>query len=338
MSRAAGKWQRRLLGGVGLGVVLYAGMLLWADAGKVWEALRSLAWWVVPAALALAFTNYVLRFVRWQRYLRLLDIRIAPWTSFLISLAGLSMSVTPGKMGEVFKSWLVRQVHGARIHQTAPIVVAERVTDLLGYLVLIACSSAGALDEYAWVAWTGLVTCAVLVLGLSSRRVSKATRRTLKRTPYFWRLAERVEGAFDSARVLLQPRELLLPVALSVVGWGLECTAFHLIANALVPGGITWQAAVFAFAFSAVAGALMIFAPGGLGVTEFSLGKLLRGHYSASGLSLEAAQQTAAAAVIVARASTLWFAVLLGLLALFAFTRRYGRIEEGPETEVQAAP
>ncbi len=328
MSDAARKLQQRLVVGIVLGVLLYAGMLLWADAGQVVRAVRQIPWWVIPGSCLLAFCNYCLRFLRWQRYLRLLDIRLDTGQSFLISLAGLAMSVTPGKMGEVFKSWLVRQVHGARIHQTAPIVVAERVTDLLGYLILIAVASSGAMSEYAWISWVGLLACAFAVLALGSQQVSTATRKTLKRTPYFWRLAERVEGAFASARLLLKPKELLLPVAIACVGWGLECAAFHWIATALVPGGIQFQESVFAFAFSAVAGALMIFAPGGLGVTEFSLGKLLRGHFSKSGLALEAAQQSAAAAVIVARLCTLWFAVAVGLIALVRFTRRYGRIEE----------
>ena len=38
---------------------------------------------------------------------RLLDIHLETGTSFLIYLSGMTLSVTPGKMGEVFKSWRV---------------------------------------------------------------------------------------------------------------------------------------------------------------------------------------------------------------------------------------
>ena len=57
------------------------------------------------------------------------------------------MSITPGKMGEVFKSWLLKKRTGTPIHASAPIVVAERFTDLLGYLILVAIGGIRTLPE-----------------------------------------------------------------------------------------------------------------------------------------------------------------------------------------------
>src|SRR5437764_518800 len=50
--------------------------------------------------------------------------------------AGLSLSITPAKLGELLKSYLLREMHGVPAPRTAPIVVAERVTDLIALLVL----------------------------------------------------------------------------------------------------------------------------------------------------------------------------------------------------------
>ena len=50
--------------------------------------------------------------------------------------AGLSLSITPAKLGELVKSYLLREMHDMPAPQTAPIVVAERVTDLIALLVL----------------------------------------------------------------------------------------------------------------------------------------------------------------------------------------------------------
>ena len=52
------------------------------------------------------------------------------------------------------------------------------------------------------------------------------------------RLAPRLEGAFESARVLLAPREVIGPTLLSAASWGLECLAFLLIARSLAPAGV----------------------------------------------------------------------------------------------------
>jgi uncharacterized membrane protein YbhN (UPF0104 family) len=129
---------RRLLSGVLLGVVIYLGIVLWADASKVGSALRHMPLWVLPVACALSLLNYMIRFWKWQRYLQLLNIDIERRASWLVYLSGFALSVTPGKLGEVFKSFLLKRIAGTPIHTSAPIVIAERFTDLLAYLILIA--------------------------------------------------------------------------------------------------------------------------------------------------------------------------------------------------------
>ena len=240
-------------------------------------------------------------------------------------------------MGEVFKSFLLKQVTGTAVHRTAPIVVAERFTDLLGYLILVAIGGLSAYPQYAWIFWSTLALCVVGLLLSGSQRFARAIYGLFSRLPYVWRLAPRIEGSFQSTRVLLAPREILFPTLVSVLGWGAECVAFWLIAKSLVPDAVPLLFAIFTFAFSAVAGALAIVSPGGLGVTEYLLGNLLGRRYEAAlgprlGLAGEALEQTAiataAGALIVARVCTLWFAVLVGLIALSVFTKRYGEPEE----------
>lgn len=46
------------------------------------------------------------------------------------------MSVTPGKIGEVFKSYLLKEQIGTPISKSAPIVFAERITDFLSLVLL----------------------------------------------------------------------------------------------------------------------------------------------------------------------------------------------------------
>ncbi len=331
------KLGRRLLVGVLFGVLVYAGIAVWSDASAIAEAFKRLPLWILPAACALSFANYAIRFLKWQRYCRLLDIRLEIGTSFLIYLSGMTLSVTPGKMGEVFKSWLVKQVTGVRIHHSAPIVVAERFTDLLGYLILVAIGGLSTAPDYAWVFWALLATCALALGIVGSTRCTRLLVRLVARLPVVGRLAPRVEGAFASTRILLAPRELVLPTLVSVIGWGCECTGFWIIANAVVPDSVPWLYAVFAFAFSAVAGAVAIIAPGGLVITEGLLGSLLRPRYQpvlertlslAGDAAREAARAQAAAAVILARLCTLWFAVAVGFAATALFTRRHGSVQE----------
>jgi uncharacterized protein (TIRG00374 family) len=328
------KMGRRMVAGMLFGMAVYVGMAMWADLGAVLDTLANIELWVIPACCGLSFANYLLRFLKWERYLTLLECRLDRTTSFLIYLAGLSMSVTPGKMGEVFKSWLVKKVNGTPIHQTAPIVIAERLTDLFGYLILVAIGGLAtenpATDSgYAWVFWVALALCVIAIPMVGSERLARVAVHVISRLPVVGRLAPRVEGSFASTRILLAPREILMPTVVSVLGWGCECTGFWLVANAVVPGAVPFLYGVLAFAFSAVAGAVLIIFPGGLGVTEFLLGKLLVAKYTKlGGLAVEAARQSATGVVILARLCTLWFAVLVGFVATALFTRRFGKIAE----------
>jgi uncharacterized membrane protein YbhN (UPF0104 family) len=325
---------RRLLIGVLCGVVVYTGMVFWRGAGDLWAALSDFPLWVLPAACALSFGNYALRFLKWERYRRLLGIEVPLRTSWTIYLAGFSMGVTPGKMGEVLKAWMLRRVSGTPIHKSAPIVVAERATDLLGYLLLVAIGGLASHPEYQWIFWATLGLCVVGIGLVGFPPFAVASARLAARTPFFWRVAPKVEGSFASARLLLSPREVIGPTLLSTLSWGLECTAFWWIASHIAQHPVPFLSCVFAYAISAVAGAVAIVLPGGLGVTEGLLGTLLRREVQpeleaqlGAAAARDLAQTQAAGAVILARLCTLWFGVAVGLIALWRFRRRYGAVE-----------
>lgn len=323
------KLQRRMLAGIFLGVLVYAALGLWGDVGAIRAALRDFDVLLVPAAMALSFGNYLVRFVRWERYRTLLGVRMDRWTSFLIHLAGLSLTVTPGKMGEAFKSWLIKRVDGSPVSRTAPIVVAERFTDLLGFLVLVAVGGLATAPQHAWIFWATLALCAVLLAVLGSRRLGELACVLLEHLPMIGGLAPRARAAFASTRTLLAPRELALPTVLATLGWSLECTAFWLVADSLVSGDLPFLFAVYTFALSAVAGAVLIVAPGGLGVTEGTMTGLLSARYRAMGVARDAAAAYAVTATVVIRLCTLWFAMGVGMVALAAFRRARGRVAAG---------
>lgn len=323
---------RGLVGGVALGLVVYAGLLLWGDFGGILASLRGLDPRVPLAACGLSFLNYCVRFPRWQRYLALVDVTLPRRTSFLIYLSGLALTVSPGKLGEALKSWLVRAVHGAPIARTAPIVLAERFTDLTGFFVLIAIGSAS--GEYAWVTYAAAGAAALALALVSSRRAEVCVVELVGRMPVIAALAPRLAVAASSTRALLAPRQLLFATSLATLGWGLECVGAWLVVDALAPGAATLLQVTYAFALAAVAGALAIVLPGGLGVTEGVLGALLHRPLLVAGLSAEAARATAASATLVTRLCTLWFAMGVGLVALALFRRAHPRARaDGPTIE-----
>ncbi len=306
---------RRVLWVMLLGIVLYGAFVAYTGYGTIGDSLANFNWLAFVAALALASTNYLLRFLKWEYYLARLDIRgIRKVDSLLVFLSGFVLTVTPGKVGEVFKSAVLAQTHGVAATRTAPIVIAERLTDVIGVIALIVIGSAG---FSGGLGWAGAGTAAVL-LGLVFivwRRPGEVLLAWLSRRPgRLSRFAPKLSEAFAALRIVASPAALLWPTLLSVVGWGLEGLAlFVLLLGFDVP--VSLPLAMFFYATATLAGALVP-VPGGLGVAEAMIQEQLVRLGSVP-------QGPATSAMILIRFATLWWAVLVGFVALAVLRRRF---------------
>jgi uncharacterized protein (TIRG00374 family) len=324
---------RRVLYAMLLAVVVLGAFAVWSGVGKIGAALAAFGWWAFFAACALAFGNYILRFLKWEFYLSRLAIRGIPKVdSFLTFLSGFVLTVTPGKVGEVFKSLVLFETYAVPIPKTAPIVVAERVTDLIGVIVLIVLGSLGFSGGLLW-AGAGAVVVSLLLVVIASRTLSHRIIAMIERMPgKLGTMGPKLHQAYDSLAVLVAPRNLIVPTVLSIGAWSLECLALWVVLRGF--GEQTGVALCFFFyATSTLAGALVP-VPGGLGVTEGALqGQMMEiGHVSAS---------RATAAMILVRFATLWFAVLVGFVSLSILKRRHpGLLVAGEQVrgEPHAAP
>lgn len=304
----------RVLVGVAAGVAVYVGFSVWADARQVAAALGDFAWSAFAAALGLAFANYLIRFVRWQYYLRVLGLEVPAGESFLVFLSGFALTVTPGKLGEAVKALLLRESRGIPAARTAPIVIAERLTDLAGLLVLAAFGAfTFDVDRTFLIIAAGLIAGALLVISIEP--LARFAITLVARLPGLGRRSDKLGEFYESAAALLRPGPLALACLLSAASWACECVAFWLIVRGFPGAAVELPAATFIYAAMTIAGAVS-FLPGGLGVTEAGMLTLL------TKMATGATRGVAAAATFLTRLATLWFAVVVGLIAMLVFARR----------------
>jgi uncharacterized protein (TIRG00374 family) len=295
-------------------------LLVYARPGELLDALGSFRYPYLAAVLALASLNYVTRFVRWELYLRRCDVRLPLRRSAGIFFSGLAMSVTPGKAGELAKCVLLRDDAGTRFAVSAPVVVAERFSDLLGVLLLLGLGMTRySFGRAAFVLAIAIVAALFLLLAYSEKVVARLapmlTRRLLK--------GRAADGAGDMARAmsrLMRGPFFVAGAALGALAWFWECLAFWVVLAGLGEHGTSLFTATFVYAFATLAGALSLL-PGGLGVTEGSMAGLL--------VLFHVGRENAAAGTVIIRACTLWFAVLLGVLAYVAYRRMAARSHRG---------
>lgn len=300
--------RKKLVIAIILGASVFLVISLYSDFDKVVSALANFNIWYLPLVLGLAFLNYILRFLKWDYYLRLLEVNIPKKESFKVFLAGLTMSISPGRFGEVIKSLFVKMIDGSPIARTAPVVVAERFTDFIAFLILSAYGAvAFATGGRVLLVSTAITVLVIVVVG--SRALAEWLLALVGRLPLLRRVSHKAAEAYESIYQLIALKRLIPAVGLSIVSWFCECVAFWFVLTALgIAHYATFADAVFIYAFSTIAGAITML-PGGIGLTEVSLTGLL--------LSLTACTDRgeAAAATIIVRLCTLWFAVLVGIIA-----------------------
>jgi uncharacterized protein (TIRG00374 family) len=306
----------KLLLGLLFGFVVIVGVALVADLDKVIGAVGAFEWGWLPLILGLTSFNYLLRFCKWHYYLRQVEIYNIGWSDSLkVFLGGFATTVTPGKIGEAFKSLWLKNLTGAPIARTLPVVAAERLSDA------IACALLASVGVFAYPNyWPAFAAILAVMLGgivvVQIRPFSLWLLSIAERLPLVSRFARSLHEFYESSYELLSLKNLAVAVGLGTVSWAGEGAAFFLVLKGLgvEPTTTLLFQAIFILAFSVIVGGVSAL-PGGLGAAEVSLAGMLA-------FVVGLPREVAASAALLIRFFTLWFGVTLGLLMLVFYQRR----------------
>ncbi len=309
--------RRKLFAATVLGVLVFAGLSFYGDVRQLGASLRAFRWSTFALGLALATSNYVLRFGRWQYYLARVGVHPPLGDSARVFVAGFVMSITPGKVGEVWKSLLLRECQGVPVERTAPIVFAERLTDLFA-LVILATLGSLVFEEGAKIALAGGLAVFGLWAVCAFRPLGELCLGLCERLPLLGRVSPRLREAYESLRSLVGPGALAAATVMATFSWLLECVTLMVIARGFgVDLGIVES--TFAYSVPTIVGALAMM-PGGLGVTEAGMTGVLA---AVGGAAMT--PSIATGVTMLVRIATLWWAVVLGFFALALHRRALSR-------------
>ncbi len=287
------------------GAIVVAGFAFFGDAGDLLAVLGRIHPCWIAAALGLALSNYLLRMTKWNFFLRLLGQEVPRGRSAAVFFAGLSMSMTPGKLGELLKALLLKDLQGIPVAATAPVVLGERLTDLLSLVIMI--TGGVWVLGYGWdVLLLATAMCGMVVLAVLYPPFTRAALWVAARVPGVRKMAEPLREALENMAALLAFGPMAWATILSAAAWFLECIAFWLILGGLGVTDAPLLQATFVYALGTVAGAVSML-PGGLVATEGSMVLLLTEVLGMTTLPV------AVAATLLVRLCTLWFATFLGV-------------------------
>ncbi|HIF42821.1 MAG TPA: flippase-like domain-containing protein [Dehalococcoidia bacterium] len=289
-----------------LTVGVFVALVGYGDFGGTIDEIGNMSISNLLAGLGLALSNYLLRFLRWAFYLKVLKIEAPVDISALVFLSGLAMSVTPGKAGELVKCYLLNSKTQVPVSRSAPVVVMERLTDVISVIIL---GLTGFVLLPVPVIMVLAVALVVSVIGLMFALSRHALRLT--GLPILSKWSELLRDSQEGFKELAAPRVMVVGVAIGAVAWFAEGLALWVILRG-IGSEIDLVRALPIYAAATLVGAVTAL-PGGLVGTEGSMLAFLQ----QSGVT----RAGASAGTVLIRLVTLWFAVLVGLLALLALRR-----------------
>jgi len=293
-----------------LGVVAYLALKVFSNPEELSQSFAGFEWRLLPLVLLLSFLNYIIRFLRWDFYCRKLALKVRRRQNIAIFGAGLVATITPGKAGELVKSFLLKENLGTAVSRSAPMILVERVLDFISLLLLSVAAMLICSLLKSQVATNNLyligasIFLVLLIVGLIIATIL-VKRNISTRFTRFSRILDWIRHFLTTTRSLFDWRTMIVSLGFSLPAWFAECAGFYFTLRGF---GLTLPLAmcVFIYCLASIVGALT-FLPGGLGGAEASMIGLLHSYGVAS--------PEAVASTVVIRACTLWFAVLVGFIA-----------------------
>ena len=277
-------------------ITAYAVVLALFGEGSALMSLQQLVSVAGLQALVLCLVNYLLRGLRWRRWMAHFGRPLGLLEGLRLYLAGYTFTPTPGNIGEAARGLLLAR-QPLNSAQSLAMFGAERLADLLCLLLM----SLPVLWYLADAGGSGAAPRLTLAFGLLALAGFALLGLWFQ---FRLRMLRRLPWLNDAWRCLAsQP---LVWLGLTGVAWAAQGLAVWLLCRDAGLSISVLQAAGF-YAVAMVGGALSLL-PAGLGGMEALLTGLLVLH--------GASTAQAVGITVLVRLATLWFAVALGALAL----------------------
>ena len=300
------KFDNRIIWVVIASVGLYGVFLFFSDFNIISKQISNFKYEFLPLILLLVSISWTPLLVRWQILLKKNNINIPIKKSFLLFLGGMSMSITPGHVGELIKSQLIKTIYNIPRTKTAPIIFVEKFYDLTGAIIasIIGIIILGMDISIILISVSILI---VIIFLVYYRPLFEFILKRVTKTKFFSKYSENISDSYEIVRNSTTPQISSISFGLSVLYWIIISVAVHFILLSFGIESISILKTISIYSSSVIIGAIS-FIPGGLGITEGSL----IGLFSLEGIDISLALILS----VMIRILTMWYSVSIGFICL----------------------
>ena len=287
-------------------VGIYAIFLFISDYNIISEKISNFKINYLPLILLLVSASWVPLIIKWHFLLKNCEIDIPLTKSILVFLSGTAFEITPGQIGALMKSQILKTIYNIPRTKTAPIVLVEKVYDLIG-AILASIIGIIILGVYPYLIVIAILVLAVIFFFMYYRPASELFFKRITKLKFFSKYIENISESYKTVQKSTNVKVATVCILLAVTYWFIISAAAYYILIGFDINTLDYLKVLAIYVTSILLGAIS-FIPAGIGITEGTLAGLL----TLEGIGVS----TALILSVMIRILTLWYSVGVGFIAL----------------------
>jgi len=287
-------------------IAFYIIYVAYSDFKEISSNIEEFEFTLLPIILLFSFTGFCIHSLRQQILLKKIGVGIPLKENLLLYLAGLSMIVTPGGLGETIKSYYLKKKFGYGISKTFPLVFVERFQDMITLVVVLSFSLI--FIQIHEVMVLDIIVICITIISYIIFRIKKLFVKIINFSQKISRLrkfGDNMSESYEGFYSMTEGKTMIKCAAVGIVSWTLEAIAVYLVFLAFNIDLGFILTTIIAYAAILFGGISLL--PGGVGLTEISATTLL----TKEGVELSLATSI----IIMMRISTIWLSTTTGFIA-----------------------
>jgi uncharacterized protein (TIRG00374 family) len=288
-------------------VIFYIAILIYSDFNKISNQISNIQLIYLPIIFSLTGIQLIILGIKYHRMLKKLGINIPLNKSIKIFIAGISLIATPGGAGTAIKSHILKKKYNISISKTLPIIFMERLTELIGTLIVLSLFFYWTnLYESIFAIVLGFIFSFVMYLLISNNKIFHSLKIFLNKINKIKKLSKSIDDSKESFLILRERNTFL-----EMIGWSFIAklsyffAVYFIFLSLNIDLGLLLSGQIYHT--SLVLGSLS-FLPSGIIITESTMIAILLNH----GVDFSLATLL----VIFTRLVTTWTSTLLGIITL----------------------
>ncbi len=285
---------------------IYAIFLFVSDFGVISEKISNFKINYLPLILLFVTISWIPLFMKWHILLKNSEIDIPLRKSISVFLSAPALGITPGQIGVLMRSQILKTSSNIPRTKTIPIILVEKVYDLVGAL-LASIIGIIILEIEPYLIIIAVSVLSTIFFFMYYRPASELFFRRITKTKFFSKYVENISEFDKTIQKSTNVKIATICILLAVTYWFIISIAAYYTLIGFDVSILDYLQVLAIYTTSILLGAIS-FIPGGIGITEGSIASL----FTLNGIDVS----TALILSVMIRVLTLWYSVSVGFIAL----------------------